>query len=59
MAPTLHSAQSPVPDRAPGVGAALIVGAAVLLVAAGALLWWSRGPAVFAELALSAFAWCF
>jgi hypothetical protein len=36
-----------------------MVGAAVLLVAAGTLLWWSRGPSVFAELALSAFAWCF
>lgn len=59
MAPTLQSAQTPLPDRSHGLAGALVAGAAMLLVAAGALLWWSRGPSVFAELALSAFAWCF
>ena len=59
MAPILHSAHSEMPDRSRGVGGALVIAAAALLVAAGALLWWSRGPTVFAELALSAFAWCF
>ncbi len=59
MAPILHSAQPAMPDRSRGLGGALVIGAAALLVAAGALLWWSRGPTVFAELALSAFAWCF
>ena len=59
MAPILHSAQTGIPDRSRGLGGALAVAAAGSLVAAGALLWWSRGPTVFAELALSAFAWCF
>ena len=59
MAPTLHTAHTDVSARSRGLGGALLVSAAGLLVAAGALLWWSRGPTVFAELALSAFAWCF
>ena len=33
--------------------------AAVLFLAAGGLLWWRRGDAVFSEYVLSAFAWCF
>jgi hypothetical protein len=59
MAPTVHSAQTQVPAGSRGLAGALVIGAAALLVAAGTLLWWSRGPSVFAELALSAFAWCF
>ena len=59
MAPTLPSAGTELPDRPRGLGGALVVGGALLLVSAGALLWWSCGPSVFAELALSAFAWCF
>jgi hypothetical protein len=59
MAPTLDSTQTGLSDRSRGLGGALVVGAAALVVAAGTLLWWSRGPSVFAELALSAFAWCF
>jgi hypothetical protein len=59
MAPTVHSAPTQVPAASRGLAGALVIGAAALLVAAGTLLWWSRGPSVFAELALSAFAWCF
>lgn len=30
-----------------------------LFLAAGLLLWWRHGDAVFSEYVLSAFAWCF
>lgn len=33
--------------------------AALCLVAAGALLWWREGDAVFASLVTAALAWCF
>ena len=59
MAPTLHTAQSEFPERSRGFGGVLVVSAAGLLVAAGALLWWTQGPTVFADMALSALAWCF
>jgi hypothetical protein len=40
---------------------ALVLGCSSLamLLAAGGLLWWRHGDAVFTEIALSGLAWCF
>lgn len=40
------------------LGLVLAGGAALCLVAAGALLWWMEGEAVFAGLVSSVLAWC-
>ncbi len=37
----------------------LVGGGVLLLTAAGALLWWRLGGAVFNDLVLSGLAWCF
>ena len=37
----------------------IAAGAALCLVAAGALLWWKQGDAVFASMVTAALAWCF
>jgi len=43
----------------PGLAVSL-AGLGVLgLVAAGGLLWWQRGEAVFGDVVLAALAWCF
>jgi hypothetical protein len=39
-------------------GLRIALGAALCLVAAGGLLWWREGGAVFASLVTTAFAWC-
>ncbi len=40
-------------------GVMLLAGAISCLVAAGGLLWWRYGGAVFNDMVLSALAWCF
>ncbi|HEX2138062.1 MAG TPA: hypothetical protein VHG30_19585 [Microvirga sp.] len=40
-------------------GRGLVAAAVVCLVAAGLVLWASRGDAVFADVVLAALAWCF
>ena len=42
--------------RAP---ARILVAALACLVAAGGLLWWQRGAAVFGDLIVAGLAWCF
>ena len=42
-----------------GLGSLLLGLAGLFLSAAGVLLWWRHGAAVFTEYALSAMAWCF
>ncbi|HSP26848.1 MAG TPA: hypothetical protein VLQ65_16910 [Saliniramus sp.] len=44
-----------------GRGFAFALGGAslVMLFAAGGLLWWRHGDAVFTEIALAGLAWCF
>ena len=37
----------------------LFAAAGLMLFAAGMLLWWSQGAAIFGEHLLSALAWCF
>ncbi len=47
-------------DRKPtGLGLSLLVASVSCLVAAGGLLWWRRGDAVFSDVVLAALAWCF
>jgi hypothetical protein len=47
-------------ERRSGRPALLVAGAAALsLVAAGLLLWWQHGAAVFSDTVLAALAWCF
>ncbi len=38
---------------------ALVASAVLCLVAAGGLLWWQGGEAVFASLVTATLAWCF
>jgi hypothetical protein len=40
------------------LGRVLVALALALLAAAGGLLWWHRGAAVFGELMLAGLAWC-
>jgi hypothetical protein len=47
------------PARSPPIGRALLASAALCLVAAGSLLWWRNGAAVFSDMVLGALAWCF
>jgi hypothetical protein len=37
----------------------ILAGAGLCLIAAGLLLWWRYGPAVFNDFVLAALAWCF
>ena len=37
----------------------LLAGAGLAFVAAGSLLWWRHGAAVFTDFAVAALAWCF
>ena len=37
----------------------LVGGAALMVLAAGLLLWWRQGGAVFSDLVQAAYAWCF
>jgi len=37
----------------------LLVGAGLAFVAAGSLLWWRHGAAVFTDFAVAVLAWCF
>ena len=63
-----HGAGQPGSSHAPdGVGGAsrtrslgrVLIGLSLtLLAAAGGLLWWDRGAAVFGELMLAGLAWC-
>jgi hypothetical protein len=46
-------------DRPRRLGPALFGAAALLLVAAGFLMWSRYGPAVFSDVVLAALAWCF
>ena len=41
------------------LGLRIAVGAVLCLVAAGAILWWQQGDAVFASMITAALAWCF
>ena len=43
----------------PTLGLGLLAAGALCLVAAGGLLWWRRGAAVFEDVVSSAIAWCF
>lgn len=43
----------------PGLGFTLIAAGTLCLVAAGGLMWWRRGAAVFEDIASAALAWCF
>ncbi|MBF9235086.1 hypothetical protein [Microvirga alba] len=47
------------PQTEARIGALLIAAAILCLVAAGGLLWWRYGGAVFNDMVISAFAWCF
>jgi hypothetical protein len=59
MSLTAERHGSAVPDRS-RVALWVLGGAnGGLFLAAGLLLWWRRGDAVFSEYVLSAFAWCF
>lgn len=40
-------------------GLALVAAAVLCLVAAGSLLWWHYGGAIFSDLVLTTLAWCF
>lgn len=40
-------------------GMRIAAGAVLCLVAAGALLWWQEGEAVFVHLVTATLAWCF
>jgi hypothetical protein len=56
-------ASSDIPDHAAersgvSLGRALIASALALFAAAGGLLWWHRGAAVFGELMVAGLAWC-
>jgi len=42
-----------------GVAWALVAGAAAALIAAGGLLWWRFGDAVFTDLVMAGLAGCF
>jgi hypothetical protein len=57
------AADDPVSGRArPGggiLGIGLLAAGTLCLVAAGGLLWWRRGAAVFEDVASAAIAWCF
>ena len=46
-------------ERTSRFGRALLASAVACLVAAGLLLWWRRGTAVFSDMVLAALAWCF
>ncbi len=56
---------NPMADRASGIertsrsGRVLVASAVAFLVAAGLLLWWRHGAAVFSDTVLAALAWCF
>lgn len=57
------SRSAPIDDKraeedVPRSGLRLLVAAVTCLVAAGALLWWRHGDAVFATLVSGALAWC-
>jgi hypothetical protein len=41
------------------LGVGLLAAGTLCLVAAGGLLWWRRGAAVFEDVASAAIAWCF
>lgn len=41
------------------LGRALIAAGVLLFVAAGGLMWWRHGDAVFASYVQAALAWCF
>ena len=40
-------------------GPAMVVAGVGSLVAAGAVLWWRQGDAIFSDMVLAALAWCF
>jgi hypothetical protein len=40
------------------IGPALLAAGTICLIAAGGLLWWRRGAAVFEDIASAAIAWC-
>ena len=46
-------------QRFPRLGFGLVAASVVCLIAAGGLLWWRRGEAVFGDVVLAALAWCF
>lgn len=46
-------------ERTNRVSLVLVALGMALLAAAGLLLWWRYGPAVFGDMVLSALAWCF
>jgi hypothetical protein len=43
----------------PTLALGLLAAGTLCLVAAGGLLWWRRGPAVFEDIVAAAIAWCF
>jgi hypothetical protein len=46
-------------ERAARSGRVLVACALALVVAAGLLLWWRFGAAIFNDMVLAALAWCF
>lgn len=62
MPTTGDPAPSHLDETRPGdrpLALALAGGAALCLVAAGGLMWWKHGDAVFGSLVTAALAWCF
>jgi hypothetical protein len=51
--------ESSATGRSARIGRWLLAGAAVAMLASGALLWWRHGASIFGEYALAALAWCF
>ncbi len=48
------------PETKPSMaGPAMVAVGVGCLVAAGAVLWWRQGDAVFSDMVLAALAWCF
>src|SRR3954470_13013058 len=54
--PAVKTDAAPRPAR---LAPLLLVGAGLAFVAAGSLLWWRHGAAVFTDFAVAALAWCF
>lgn len=54
-----HDTQAGQGRRASDAARLLMGGAVAMLLAAGLLMWWARGPAIFTDMLSAAVAWCF